>query len=124
MLPAMPTEKISVTVPGVGPQIVEVPVGPSEGDDEIARRLSRSFPPGTILGVSGAKWRVLEQGGVEEVGAKPKPVDGPQPGERWRPRDPRRKSGFTIKAVTETEVIADDGRTVSLERLKRYEKIG
>ena len=47
-----------------------------------------------------------------------------KPGEVWKPRDPRRKSGFTIKAVTATEVIADDGRTVQLERMKRYEKVG
>ncbi len=46
------------------------------------------------------------------------------PGQQWRPKDPRRKSGFTIKAVTRTEVIADDGRTIQLERMKRYERVG
>ena len=121
----MMTEKVSVTVPGVGPQVIEVSVRPSEGDDEIALRLAKSFPPGTLLGVSGAKWRVLEHGMVEEVQPPRAAPGGPQPGELWRPRDPRRKqSGFRVRAVTETEVIADDGRTVSLERLKRYEKIG
>lgn len=47
-----------------------------------------------------------------------------EPGQQWRPKDPRRKSGFTIKAVTRTEVIADDGRTIQLERMKRYERVG
>ncbi len=183
----VPLEKIVVNTPGVGPQVIDVEVRPDEGDDDIAKRLARSFPLGTLLSVSGAKWRVtsndppkvIEEGvqappranpevgydqngvwntgplGIEEpsttsVGGElvlqpgagvpprepvlvsvppvlaklPKLQHGPQPGEQWRPKDPRRKSGFTIKAVTETEVIAEDGRTVSLDRMRRYEKIG
>lgn len=128
----MATEKVVVSLPGVPSQVIDVEVRASEGDDDIARRLAPTFPVGTLLSVSGVKWRVVSQSPPEvaEVGV-PQPVlalvdppkDGPQPGERWRPRDPRRKSGFTIKAVTETEVIADDGRTVSLDRLKRYERV-
>lgn len=59
--------------------------------------------------------------------ASPTPPFAPgtyAPGQQWRPKDPRRKSGFTIKAVTETEVIADDGRTIQLERMKRYDRVG
>lgn len=116
------TEKVTVTIPGVGPQAIDVEVGPSEGDDEIARRLSKTFPPGTLLGVSGAKWRVLGPGDVVEVLP---PAEGPQPGDLWRPKDPRRKqSGFRVRAVTETHVEAEDGRLVALDRMKRYEKIG
>lgn len=47
----------------------------------------------------------------------------PRVGETWKPKDPRRKSGFTIKAVTRTDVVGEDGRTVSLERMKRYERV-
>jgi hypothetical protein len=117
-------EKVTVTVPGVGSHVLDIEVRPDEGDDEIARRLAQTFPIGTILGVSGAKWKVVSKDPpvVVELGLPRE--DGPQPGERYRPKDPRRKSGFTIKAVTETSVIADDGRVVSLDRMKRYEKIG
>ena len=118
----MATEKVTALIPGVGPQVIDIEVSPSEGDDDIARRLSRTFPPGTILGVSGAKWQVTGPGEATELLP---PREGPQPGEVWKPKDPRRKaSGFRIRAVTETHVEADDGRVVSLDRMKRYEKIG
>lgn len=130
----VPIEKISVTVPGAGVQIIDVEARLDEGDDDIAKRLARTFPVGTLLGISGAKWRILSKDPpeVEEVGVQKRPssvpppgVELPSPGELWRPKDPRRKqSGFRIKAVTETHVEAEDGRTVALERLKRYEKIG
>lgn len=191
------TEKISVNIPHQGFQLIEVAVRPDEGDDEIALRMVRSFPEGTILGIAGVKWRIVsrEPPKVEEVtgnGSKVQPepaakpsrgldltcrkpnvvglihhdqalisrnaqqlaeslaepkktgfdkwaakklkspsfakeyrdARGPQPGEVWRPRDPRRKASFTIKAVTGTEVIAEDGRTVQLDRMSRYEKVG
>lgn len=151
-------EKVSVSVPNAGVHIIDLEVRPDEGDDEIAIRLAKTFPVGTVVGVGGAKWRITSKDPpcVHEVGTqnvvqalapmgvpspKPKPREPlvakvptllsavndqlrPLPGERWKPRDPRRKSGFTIKAVTDTEVIAEDGRTVSLDRMKRYEKIG
>lgn len=123
-------EKVSATFPGQGPQVLDVEALPHEDDRDIALRLSLSFPPGTVLGVSGGRWRVVARGEVEEVrtaSSRPPMPPGvdPQPGDLYRPKDPRRKqSGFRIKAVTETHVEADDGRQVSLERLKRYEKIG
>lgn len=57
--------------------------------------------------------------------ASPPPIEPGTyaPGQQWRPKDPRRKSGFTIKAVTEKEVVADDGRTIQLERMKRYDRV-
>jgi hypothetical protein len=170
----MTLEKITATIPHGGTHVLDVEVNDSDGDDDIARRLAKTFPVGTLLGISGAKWRVLGNDPpnaievlpgdtlprLDEVGpiltdanllaqdaqktmktARPpllvevpplltrvlkqvRQEAPPRPGEVWKPKDPRRKSGFTIKAVTETEVIAEDGRTVSLERMKRYEKIG
>jgi len=124
----MALEKVTASIPGVGSHVLDVEVRPDEGDDDIARRLSRTFAPGTVLGISGAKWKVLSPGVVAEVlEGQPGPdcLENPRPGQVWRPKDPRRKqSGFTIKAVTETEVIGEDGRTVSLDRMKRYEQIG
>lgn len=172
----MPSEKISVTVPGTAPQVLDIEVHNADSDKDIALRLSRTFPAGTLVGVSGVKWFLHGPEQVDEVTvndaqalqklveatlAKPldeglkavrkgfsehvrknlaerarerfshppeqidaRPQGGPQPGEVWKPKDPRRKSGFTIKAVTETEVIAEDGRTVSLDRMKRYERVG
>lgn len=202
----MSTEKIAVSIPGKGSFIFDLECHPTEGDDEIAARIAKQFPPGTIFNVSGSKWmslsktppRVIPVEGephtyealrakhlgegrsvpldmsdhadavrpqiakldhekakavaeaptlvvgrptrAEVVEAARAPVVRPEglppsephkvsepvaykPGQVWKPKDPRRKSGFTIKAVTATEVVADDGRTVQLERMKRYEKV-
>lgn len=199
----MTLEKITLKVPGQAPQVADVAANPSDSDEDIARRLSRTFPAGTLLGISGAKWTVVGPGQVtladepppssvrlsvrpshvveepptsssvpEPVVAPPEPVvtlkeaseslardpsgeeyaallierglgiraplteatapplpdlfrseAGPRVGETWKPKDPRRKATFTIRAVTASEVIGEDGRTVSLERLKRYVRV-
>lgn len=155
----MPTEKISVTVPGAAPQVLDIEVNNADTDKDIALRLSKSFPPGTLLGVSGVKWFFHGPDHVDEVTAndgqilqdfverlkaeRPKPdsrpplivspptvlsrvqaqleVDShPKPGDRYMPKDTRRKSSFVVKEVTETELIAEDGRRVALDRLNRY----
>lgn len=146
------TEKISILVPGGVIQCIDIQASADEGDDDIARRMAKTFPVGTIVGVSGEKWRITSKDPprVELLGAGPsrlpreevleaarQPVVRPEglppsephtvveyePGQVWKPKDPRRKSGFTIKAVTPTEVVAEDGRTVSLERMKRYDRV-
>ncbi len=50
-------------------------------------------------------------------------VGGPQVGERWRPKDPRRKNSFTILKIEGDTAHTDDGRTVKLDRFRRYERI-
>lgn len=50
-------------------------------------------------------------------------VAGPAVGERWRPRDPRRVASFTIVKIEGETVFTDDGRTVKLDRFKRYERV-
>jgi hypothetical protein len=118
------TEKITLTLPGKATTVLDVEARPGEDDKDIALRLAARLPPGTIIGVSGVKWRVAAPDKVVEADAPVEAV-GPQVGERWKPRDPRRKSGFTIRAVTDDdEVIAEDGRTIALSRFDRYEKIG
>lgn len=47
----------------------------------------------------------------------------PRPGEVWKPRDPRRIAAFKVQEVTATDVIADDGRRVSLDRWRRYVRV-
>lgn len=118
----MQTEKITLSLPGKPTTALDVPVQPSEDDKDIALRLAVRLPSGTVIGVCGVKWRVVAPDKVVEV-TEPSEHGGPQVGERWRPRDPRRKSGFTIKAVTEDSVLADDGRTIALNRFDRYEKV-
>ena len=190
-------EKISVAPPGAGSHLMDVPVKPDEGDEEIALRLAKGFQPGTVLGIAGSKWvvesreppqvrlrngkppeepedeeappestskpGVCQRCGSElidgrcpkatpltvdeasEGGTLPSPASSPEPvieplvatipnallklmatprpGEVWRPRDPRRKATFTVKAVTDTEVVAEDGRSIQLDRMKRYERV-
>lgn len=50
-------------------------------------------------------------------------VAGPQVGEQWRPKDPRRKNPFTIVKIEGDTAHTDDGRTVKLDRFRRYERI-
>lgn len=47
----------------------------------------------------------------------------PKIGETWRPKDPRRKASFKILDIINDTVHTDDGRTVKLERLRRYVKV-
>lgn len=51
------------------------------------------------------------------------PSDGPQVGERWRPRDPRRIKSFVILAVKKDYVLTDDNREIQLSRFPRYERV-
>lgn len=50
-------------------------------------------------------------------------VGGPQVGERWKPRDPRRKSSFVVVSVEGDHAVTDDGRKIQLARFKRYDKL-
>lgn len=109
------------------PKVVELKPNAPEPDIEAE---PPSLPPTRRL----PKEEVLEAAKTvhvrpEGVSAESEPhkvsePDAYAPGQQWRPKDPRRKSGFTIKAVTEKEIIADDGRTIQLERMKRYDRVG
>lgn len=46
-----------------------------------------------------------------------------KPGDRWKPKDPRRKSSFTVVKILDGEVYTDDGRTIQLSRMSRYERV-
>lgn len=132
-------ETIVVQVPGHGSQLVHCRMKPGEGDDEVAKRLSFRFKSGTVLGIDGAKWRVdgpgnvtlmfdpidgvypKGNGSVEERQAAAKEL--PQPGETWKPKDPRRKASFKVLKVEDDHVHTDDGRTIQLARMVRYERV-
>ncbi len=120
-------ETVSVHVPGASIQFMQVLCRPDEGDDEIALKLSLTFRPGTVLGISGGtKWRINGPENVALVNA-PKMLapskDRPQVGQTWRPKDPRRKASFTIVGVSGGEVRTDDGRTIQLARMSRYVRV-
>ncbi len=141
------TEKICIDIPGQGKTIIDAAVRPSDGDREIATRLAKGFPIGTVFAFSGVKWRSTskEPPHVEEillgqptvsrsleqkVQVEAPPTDRvpltatrPQPGETWRPKDPRRIATFKVQEVTDLEVVADDGRRISLDRWSRYVRV-
>lgn len=154
-------EKVCVNIPGSVKAVIEAPAAPSDDDRDIATRLAKGFPVGTIFGFSGAKWKSISKEPpqvveithlqeaapkkrksfdemMEAVGPLPTAVlvghepfassqpsqnRMPKPGEVWKPKDPRRVASFKVKEVTSSEVIADDGRTVSLERWSRYVRV-
>lgn len=131
------TEEIGVTLPGQGQHIVTVQVGPLETDEEVLRRLSTQL--GTVYNVAGVKYEVVSsvpfrirkleapvvmQDDVRAPESDKVPVSGgPAVGERWRPKDPRRKAAFTVQAVENQHVVTDDGRRIQLSRFSRYERL-
>lgn len=48
---------------------------------------------------------------------------GPQVGEQWRPKDPRRIASFTVVAVNADHVVTDDGRKIQLARFPKYTRV-
>ncbi len=107
--------------------MLQVIVDIAETDEQIATRLvwKGNYPPGTVIGLESTKWVVQENKRVREI---PRLSDtnasGPQVGQVYRPKDPRRKSSFTIKAVHEDSVEGEDGRIVKMDRLGRYSLVG
>lgn len=47
----------------------------------------------------------------------------PAVGERWKPRDPRRKTSFLVVEIDGDHAVTDDGRRVQLARFWRYERL-
>jgi hypothetical protein len=116
------TERVCVNIPGQGKAIVEARADPADDDRDIAIRLAERFPVGTTFGFAGAKWKSVSKDppGVVEVGAEAPKAGLPKVGQVWKPKDPRRVSSFKVASVTSTDVVADDGRRVSLDRWSRY----
>lgn len=44
-------------------------------------------------------------------------------GSEWRPRDPRRKSSFKVEKVEDGHVITNDGRSIQIARMSRYDRV-
>lgn len=82
-------ETLVVTIPGQSAQLVPYRPLPGEGDDDIARRSSHKFVPGTIIGIDGAKWRI---DGLDKVTLVYDPIDGMYP--KGNPEVPKPKTKF------------------------------
>jgi len=52
------------------------------------------------------------------------PPAGLQPGQRYRPKDTRRKTEFVVSRVEGNVVFGEDGRTIRIERMQRYQFLG
>lgn len=119
----MVLKTIVLKAPGGSVSYQTVETKPYEKPEQIATRMAPRVPLGTLLVIDGnEQWAVLEKypARVERCYLS----DGPRVGEYWRPKDRRRKSGFRIKAIRADVVEADDGRTIQLKRMSRYEKVG
>lgn len=46
-----------------------------------------------------------------------------KPGQKWKPKDPRRKGTFAVATVDTEYMYSDTGRKVLLSRLSRYERV-
>lgn len=125
---ALHQEMVSIRVPNAGFVTLPIAVDLDESDEQIASRLvaKSNYPIGTVLGLGSTKWVVLENRGVKQIPRLLTPsIDlGPQVGQTYRPKDPRRKSDFTIKAVHADSVEGEDGRVVKLDRISRYSLVG
>jgi len=132
-------EKIGVRLPDGTRHMAVVKVGALDSDEDVLKRISTRV--GTLFNVTGTKYLVTCQDPfrlekvVGDVWALPKvekavsavvaqTTSGPQVGETWRPKDPRRKASFIVLAVEEGHVVTDDGRRIQLTRFKRYERVG
>jgi hypothetical protein len=131
-------EKIGVRLPDGTRHMAVVRVGALDSDEDVLKRISTRV--GTLFNVTGTKYLVTCQDpfrlekviGDEEVPADSgviaapaaKVSAGPQIGETWRPKDPRRKASFIVLAVEEGHVVTNDGRRIQLTRFKRYERVG
>ena len=114
-------ETIAIQPPEGPRSYATIEVRPNETPEGIAFReaVRRRLALGTILVLREQRWGIIDGNGSVALCQ-----EGPQPGEVWKPKDKRRKSGFRVKAVQGSTVVADDGRTIKLDRMKRYERVG
>jgi hypothetical protein len=118
-------EKIGVRLPDGTRHMAVVRVGALDSDEEVLKRISTKV--GTLFNVTGTKYLVTCQDPfkLKKVGSEEPEVAeaGPQVGETWRPKDPRRKASFIVLAVEGDLVVTNDGRKIQLARFKRYERV-
>jgi len=126
-------ENIGVRLPDGTRHMATVRVGALDSDEDVLQRISSRV--GTIFNVTGVKYKLVsadpfrlkklseseDSTPLVEVIKTASTV--PTVGERWKPKDPRRKTAFTVKAVEADHVITDDGRTIQLTRFSRYERV-
>ncbi len=146
-------EQIGVKIPGQGYYMVSLEVGPFDTDEQVLSRISTKVGTVyNVTGqkfevVSSQPFR------LKKLTVKPEPKEdedeaprrsrppkkisispsepsrptsqltGPQVGERWKPKDPRRIASFLIAAVEDDYVLTDGGRTIQLARFPRYERV-
>lgn len=122
--PRLHEEQIGVKFPNGTHHIVTVRVSALEEDEAILKRLASEV--GTVFNVTGVKYKLVSKDPFElQKLSEPEGFTGVLPvvGETWKPKDPRRKTSFTVVEVDEDSVLTDDGRRIQLARFHRYERI-
>lgn len=128
-------EQIGVKLPDNTHYIATVLTGALDTDEDILKRISTKV--GTVFNVTGVKYEVVSSDPFrlkklheprgktfeEPVPDSGKRSTGPAIGETWRPKDPRRKAPFTVRAIEGDHVVTDDGRKIQLARFHRYERV-
>lgn len=113
-------ELVCIRLPDGSRSIANIVVQPSEDDRDIALRLARVVPSGSMLGIDGVKWKVLSSCQVSIVREQ---NDEVLPGQQWRPKDLRRKNVFTVARVLDGVIHTTDGRTIQQGRISRYQQV-
>lgn len=129
-------ESIGVRLPTGEVTTLRVAVKYSEDDQEIAQRLAKGFPPGTMLRVDVNRFQVVSQDPpiVEPaLSEEPSSIRDSEPpksdkspitariGQRWVTKDSRRKQEpFEIVAIEDGHALTDKGSKIKLDRLSRY----
>lgn len=142
-------ETIGVRLPDGQVVTRYVPVKYTEDDIDIARRMAKNFPSGTVLTVDGNRFKVMNQEPPEVVALKKKGSVAPPPseepeagseesepksskiptvdaqvGQRWVTKDSRRKQDpFEIVSIDGGTIVTDKGARIGVHRLNRYKLV-
>lgn len=140
-------ESVGVRLPDGQVSELRISVKYTEDDVEVAQRLAKRFPTGTVITVDGNKFKVVDQETGEVVEIKkptrvqtfePPPESEKKPiamttmalttlvqiGQRWVTRDARRKQEpFEVVQIDGESIVTDKGARIGIHRLNRYKLV-
>lgn len=139
-------ETIGIRLPDGQTLTRYMPVKYTEDDIDVAVRLAKNVPTGSVITVDGTRFKVVTQDPpqVEELrkgkASKPEPPAEESPksekqqtiaaipvqvGQRWVTKDSRRRQEpFEVIQIDENALITDKGVRIQLHRLNRYKLVG